>query len=312
VKVEEAQRVIDFSRLVTNATDEEFASKMGEFLDVRKFARYMAVTVWLSTLDSILGPGQNYYLYLHPKTHKFDFIPWDLDHSFGQFPLIGSQEQRERLSIHKPWQGQNRFLERVFKVTEFKKLYLADLEELQSSLCRPERLVEQVDELAKAIRPAVQEESAEKLARFDKVVSGEAAAPQGPGGAGPFQPGTVEPVKGFVADRARSIRAQLDGTEEGATMERFGPGAGPGGRGGPGGPGGRGPGAPGDFGPGMFLGPVFMRAMDSDKDGSLTRDEFTKGFAQWFATWDQGKTGALTDEALREGINKEFTPRPGG
>jgi len=45
----------------------------------------MAVMVYLSDLDGILGPGQNLYLHLHPKTQQFQFIPWDQDHSWGQF-----------------------------------------------------------------------------------------------------------------------------------------------------------------------------------------------------------------------------------
>jgi len=129
----------------------------------------MAVTVWLATMDSILGPGQNYYVYLDPKTHKFQFLPWDLDHSFGQFGMMGSQEQRENLSIHKPWRGENRFLERVFKAPVFKKLYLAKLDEFNKTIFKPERFIKQVDEIAAAIRPAVQEESEEKLARFKNV-----------------------------------------------------------------------------------------------------------------------------------------------
>src|SRR5262249_23501755 len=106
---EQKQRVIDFCKLVSHASDAEFAAKLGEFLELDNFARFMAVTGWLATMDSILGPGQNYYVYLHPKTHKMQFIPWDLDHSFGQFGMMGSQEQRENLSIHKPWRGENRF-----------------------------------------------------------------------------------------------------------------------------------------------------------------------------------------------------------
>jgi spore coat protein CotH len=52
--------VIDFSHLVTNADDAEFAAKLGDYLAIDEFASYMAVTVWLSTLDSILAVGQNY------------------------------------------------------------------------------------------------------------------------------------------------------------------------------------------------------------------------------------------------------------
>ena len=79
------------------------------------------------------------------------------------------------------------------------------------------------------------------------------------------------------------------------------------GRGGPGGPGG-----PGGFGPGMFLGNAFMAAFDADKDGVLTRDEFTLGFAKWFDGWNTDKSGVLTDDQLRAGINRDLSPFRGG
>src|SRR6266568_4489294 len=135
---QDIQRVIAFCRLVTQAGDAEFAARLGDYVDLGELARFMAVTVWLSDLDGILGPGQNLYLYLLPKTHQFQFIPWDLDHSFGQFGMRGTQEQRENLSIKQPWQGENRFLERVFKVAAFKQLYLARLAEFNGTIFQPE------------------------------------------------------------------------------------------------------------------------------------------------------------------------------
>ena len=73
------RRVQDFAKLLTEANDADFARRLPEFLDVDEFSRFMAVTVWLSTLDSILTLGQNYVVYLHPKTDKVQFVPWDLD-----------------------------------------------------------------------------------------------------------------------------------------------------------------------------------------------------------------------------------------
>src|SRR6185369_6184603 len=101
---------------------------------------------------------------------------------WGQFERA-SQEQRDKLSIHHPWQGENFFLERMFKVEAFNKLYLARLAEFSKTIFRPERLAQQVDEVAAAIRQAVQEESEEKLARFEKLVAGEVT--QQRGGFGP-------------------------------------------------------------------------------------------------------------------------------
>jgi hypothetical protein len=65
----------------------------------------------------------------------------------------------------------------------------------------------------------------------------------------------------------------------------------------------------GGFGPGRFVGPGLFSAADTDKDGSLTRDELKATFAKWFAAWDTGKSGALDEDKLREGLTAAL-PRP--
>ena len=311
------KRVIEFCKLVAHATDAEFAAKLGDYVDLEEFSRYMAVTVWLSTMDSILAMGQNFYVYLDPKTQKLKFVPWDLDHSFGQFGMMGSQEQREKLSIQHPWRGNIRFLERVFKVEAFKKPYLARLAEYNGTVFKPERITKQVDEVAAAIRPAVQEESKAKLKRFDKVVAGQAVQPTGfgggdvpdedeapaggpgpggPGGPGGFRMQPSKPIKGFFVARSQAVAEQIAGKSKGENLDEMG---GPGGRGGPGGPGG---------GPGNFIGPAFLKALDANQDGTVTHEEFTKGFSTLFGNWNADKSGTLSDEQLRGGINKDLSP----
>ena len=307
----EKNRVMQFSKLVTGGSDEAFAGKLAEFVDLEKFARFMAVNVGLANFDSILDMGQNFYVYLDGKTQRFQFLPWDLDHSFGQFGMRGNQEQRENLSIQRPWSGENRFLERVFKVDAFKKLYLARLEEFSKTIFQPARLHQQVDDFAVAIRPSVKLESTEKLERFELAVAGKGVPAAGFGG-GFRQP--AQPIKPFVTARAKSVTDQLAGKSEGQTLEGFGFGGG-GGRGrggfGGGGQGGR-PGGPGGFAPGNFLGDSFLAALDANKDGQLTRLEFTQGFDKWFVTWNVDKSGVLTDEQLRAGINQALATSRGG
>jgi spore coat protein H len=203
------QRVIDFARLVTKAPDAEFASRVGDYLDLEETARYLAVTVFLSDMDGLLGPGQNYYLYLDPRTQKFSFIAWDQDHSFGQF-FRGTQAAREQLSIHHPWSESSNFLERLFAVPAFKKLYMDRLTEFTASIFKPERFHRQVDELAAALRPAVKDESAQRLLRFERAVAGEVP----PGDAGMFRGANI-PIKPFVKARAQSVADQLAGRSKG-------------------------------------------------------------------------------------------------
>lgn len=302
----DCQRVIDFARLVTSGSDDEFAARAPEFLDLEQFAKYMAGTVWLATLDSILSVGQNYYLYLEPKTRKFQFFPWDLDHSFGHFFLMGSQEQRNELSLEKPWRGENRFLERVFKLDAFKKPYLARLKQINETIGRPERIITQVDTVAAAIRPAIEAESEEKLDRFNKLVAGESAEPPsfgggpGPGGRGrgPGGPpgfGQVQPIKKFVVARHKSVTDQLTGAAQGADLDVPPPGM-------------------PNFGPGSFLAPAIQGKFDADNNNELSRAEFTEGFKSWFARWDAAKAGEITEEKLRDALDSEFMPpgAPGG
>lgn len=317
---EQKKRVMELCRLVTEASDTEFAARIGQYLDLPEFARYLAVTVYLTDLDGILGPGQNFYLHLHPKTQLFQFIPWDQDHSWGQFNRA-SQEQREQLSILHPWQGENIFLERMVKVEAFKKLYLARMEEFSQTIFAPERFARQVDELAAIIRPAVQEESAAKLERFDQAVAGEILTG---GGFGPFGGSGIKPIKPFTVVRTKSVRDQVAGRSEGLVAGGFGfpggrgggPGGGPpqgGGPGGPGGPGGRdGRGGRGGFGPGMIFAEPLLKALDEDKDSTVTRDEFTQGLGRLFEAWNTDKSGSLTEQQLRSGIEKDLSPPRGG
>lgn len=201
--VAQKKRLIDFTKLVTQASDADFASALGSFVDLDEFARYLAVMTYLSDMDGIYGPGQNFYFYLNPKTQKFTFIPWDQDHSFGQFPMGSSQEQRNELSIHKPWMGRKRFLERCFAVPDFKALYLRKIGEFSRTIFQPQRLAAQVDELATLIRPVVKEEG--KLDRFDRAVAGTSQS--------------YKPIKPFVVVRAQSVADQLAGKSQGRRID---------------------------------------------------------------------------------------------
>jgi spore coat protein H len=292
------QRVIDFARLVTSAPDAEFQKALPEYLDIDEFARYFAINAWQSNMDSIFAMGHNFYLYL-PADGKFRMLPWDLDLSFGG--MGGGTE----LSISRPWRGQNRFLERLYANEAFQKAYRAYLAEFNGTIFAADRLSKQVDEAAKVIRAAVEEESAEKLTRFDKTVAGEPAGP-GPGfggprpGMGPGGPGGPpggrggpggSPIKAFAGPRAKSVAEQLAGRSSGQDTGFGFPG--PGGRGG--------------FNPGRMFGATFLRAVDGNGDGAVTRDEFAAAFSKWFDTWG-GKDGPLTEEQVRAGIERDLSP----
>lgn len=289
-KPNDAQKkaVTDLCRLVTQADDKEFNSRIGDMIDIPEFARYMAVLVYLSDLDGILGPGQNLYLFLHPETKKFVFIPWDQDHSWGQFDRA-SRDQRNKLSIHQPWQGDKRFFERIFQVESFKKAYLGHLGEFSKSIFSPERIAQQVDEIATVLRPIVKEEPVPLLERFELAVAGKMIPPVR---RGMFNIGEIMPIKPFAQVRLQSITDQLAGKSEGLKL-------------------GGGFGMPGRTSGRSELGSVvstpLYRLLASEKQTALTQAEVTQGLERLFQAWDTEKKGKLGFVPVKAGIEKSFT-----
>ncbi len=61
--------------------------------------------------------------------------------------------------------------------------------------------------------------------------------------------------------------------------------------------------------------PSLFTALDTDKDGSVTRHEMESAFDAWFTTWDVAKTASLTHDQLVTGLSVLFpapAPPPGG
>jgi hypothetical protein len=81
-------------------------------------------------------------------------------------------------------------------------------------------------------------------------------------------------------------------------------GKGKGGFGGKGGP-------KGGFGPGGFLAKPFMEAVDSDKDGNVTKAELLEGVKKFFADTVKDKNNTINESQLADALNNVFPPPPG-
>jgi len=214
--LEQQRRVIELARLVSSATDAEFAARIGDFLDLDGFARFLAGEVLLSNYDSILADGQNFYLYLDGRSNQFGFIPWDLDAAWGNF-WLGTKPELERASIWHPWVGENRFIERVMAVEEFRRIYRAHLEDFLTRLFVPERLHRRIDEIAAVLRDPIAAQSTFRLNKFEQAVGMKPVKPSP--GETPYRLNhPAHELKRFVEARARSVRRQLDGESAGMIL----------------------------------------------------------------------------------------------
>lgn len=213
----ETQRIIEFCRVLSTSTDDVFAARAGEFIDLDAFARYMAALVWMANPDSVLQQGQNYYVHMHPTTGKLAFLPWDQDHSFGQYVPFLPTEQQQQLDILHPWtnrfvgapfaaQLENRLVTRTLALESFRRRYLNELATIARTVGQVDRIAAQVDELGALLGPVVAEEPKDgRVMAFQ-----ESLADTGTYRRPINQNVVVVPIKVFVKARQASVLAQLD------------------------------------------------------------------------------------------------------
>jgi spore coat protein H len=264
---EERQRFIEFTRALNRLEGEELGKTLNEFIDVPAFLRFLAVNAAMVNLDSYLAMGHNFYLYVHPKSHQLHWIPWDLNHAFGGFMAggpgrTGIPSDQSDLSIRQPNVNRNPVIERLLADPKWKAMYLKEFERLIEGPFKSERVLANIDAVARALRSAVNEDRTLGLERFERAVFGpgeralansaiprsnkeqstpdpseRGGPPRARPGPGPG-PGLRTPLKSWIEARAQSIRDQLDGKSAGRIMTGIGPNRRPD-RGGPPEPGGR-------------------------------------------------------------------------
>lgn len=208
----EKARVIAFTKLVNRGTDDEFRTEIESFLDVDAFLRFLAATSMTANLDSFFALGHNYYLYLHPDTNKFHFIPWDLDRAMGNFGIFGTMDQQMDLSLTKPYAGQSRLADRLMGIKEYAARHQRIAKEIAAASFTKDRLTAELDAFEKAAKDIIAKDSKAAAARKD-----------GPPG---FY-GQVPDMRTFITKRTESVAAQLAGERKGYTPGGFGFGAPP-------------------------------------------------------------------------------------
>ena len=179
----------------------------------------------LSSYDGILSDGQNFYVYLDPRSNKFGLIPWDLDLAWGGFFLLGTKVERERASIWHPWVGRNRFIERVMAVEEFRCIYRAHLEDFSTRLLLPERLSQRIDDMAAMIRSPIAAESDFRLDKFEQAIGAKPLSTDHGDSQGADRP--AHQLKRFIEQRARSVRRptrwKIEGRDPETRWQSLGP-----------------------------------------------------------------------------------------
>ena len=273
---DESKRIMAFVRLIHKAGDETFRKEIGSYLDVDAYLRFLAATAYVANSDSFFVLGHNFYIYMHP-TGKFHFIPWDLDRSFANFPILGSNDQQMNMSFTHPYSGSHRLTERVLASPGVTEKYRKLLKELADTSYEKERMLKEVASVEATVKDLVDRGAKAAEARKER------------GGPGMF--GKPPILTTFVEKRTESLAAQIAGTSKGyVPTGGFGQRA---------------------FKAGEMMAGPFLGVFDTDKDGKLSRDEWLTAAKKVFDACEKDSEKRVTEASMGDAING-MLPKPPG
>lgn len=180
----------------------EFACSLKEAFNVGTYLKIMAVDVLTGNWDNYIWLKNNYYLYLNPGSGRLEFIPYDMDNTFGVdwFGVDWMNRDLYNWSNEEP----RPLYEKLMSVPEFRDQYSYYLRYLLDNYFNYGKLNSSIYRLHNMIRPYVLEDPHYPLdygytiEAFDRSLS-EAAGDHVRSGIFPF-----------LNQRAASARSQLE------------------------------------------------------------------------------------------------------
>jgi hypothetical protein len=151
------------------------------YFDADAFFRFWAAESLINQTDGYAANMNNFYLYHHPATNKFAFIPWGADSTLYSGRPINSARGDPRSVI-----GTGILANRLYRSEEGAAKYRATLQALLKSAWNEDALLREVKRLETLLAPSLGTQTAE------------------------FK-GNVEEVRRFIKSRRAEISPELDG-----------------------------------------------------------------------------------------------------
>ncbi|MEC9092535.1 MAG: CotH kinase family protein [Planctomycetota bacterium] len=206
------KRFAELLKLIEQGSDEEFSAQIGQRLDLKLLAGYLAVTSLLVNLDSYVAAPHNYYLVLDKADGKLRLLPWDVNEAFGTFNLGNDPVQLTKWDIRKPYITNHKLLTRVFKLDSFNKLYRDTLSSLVNNEFTAAKIQARIAAFEKALLPHIETMGLQAVLGFHLGIDGDGQ------GINQAVERRVLAINPFVAQRLKSVQSQLAGQSRGQAL----------------------------------------------------------------------------------------------
>jgi len=196
--------LVHLADVISNTSDGDFPDAIEAALNMENFLAWLAVNTALSFQDSLAGTGHNFYIYHNLSTGKFEFIPWDLNTTFGQSRFGKPADYFLTLDIYQPTFGNTRLLiDRVLAVPSFLSRYEAILTDLMDRFFNNAIMDARIETNYGLIRDLVHLDAMKDFTNLEFDLAKDQDIPDA------VSPDRTLGLKPYVADRKLNMETQL-------------------------------------------------------------------------------------------------------
>jgi len=81
--VNDRSKLLNFIKVLNHSSDDSFYTQISRLVDLDNLIRFLAVEIVVGHWDGYSYNKNNFYIYENPATGKMEFIPYDVDNTFG-------------------------------------------------------------------------------------------------------------------------------------------------------------------------------------------------------------------------------------
>lgn len=147
----------DLSHLIdilNNSTVSDLPCELEKVLNVNSLIKAIAVEVFIANWDGPFYNQNNFYLYKNTKTGLFEYIPYDLDNTFG-IDWFGVDWANRDIYNWLPDNEERPLYSVIMNVPEYRKQYSFYMKELIENIVDPDKIITEIIRIKDMIAEAV-------------------------------------------------------------------------------------------------------------------------------------------------------------
>ena len=142
------ERIENLIRTLDDCDATNAEEKLGELIDLDAFYQFWALESLLGSWDGYAGNRNNYFVYLHPDSGKFHFLPWGIDAVFQKHSKI-AYDPEAPLSV----KTTGRIAHTLYQSEAGAQRYRDSLRQMLESVWKEEHLLSEIDRLEQLMQP---------------------------------------------------------------------------------------------------------------------------------------------------------------